>query len=75
MMGIRALCVLGAATTYHVSMILAMTFVVAGLVLPWCAVLIANDRPAKRRKPDLRYVAVPAERALSAGRDDRVVDG
>ena len=49
MMGLRALAVIGAATTYHVSMALALGFVVAGVVLPWCAVLVANDRPARKR--------------------------
>jgi hypothetical protein len=46
------------------------------MVLPWCAVIIANDRPAKKRAP------VPAggpgtgtERAITAGDDGRVVDG
>lgn len=76
MMGLRALCVLAAALTYQVSMFLSLAFVVGGIVLPWCAVIIANDRPAKRR------VAQPAlhngygqERALTAGDDGRTVDG
>jgi Flp pilus assembly protein TadB len=75
MMASRAVCVVLAATTYQVSMALALTFIVAGAVLPWCAVLIANDRPAKRRKAELGYVTVPVERALPAGTNDRVVDG
>ncbi len=75
MMATRALCVLLAALTYRVSFALAMVFVVAGIVLPWCAVLIANDRPVKRRVADLGYVAVSTDRALPAGTDDRVVDG
>jgi Flp pilus assembly protein TadB len=75
MMGTRALCVILAATTYHVSMALALVFVIAGAVLPWCAVLIANDRPPKRRHAELGYVSVPTERALPAGTDERVVDG
>jgi Flp pilus assembly protein TadB len=75
MMATRALCVLLAATTYRVSLTLAMVFVIAGAVLPWCAVLIANDRPPKRRHAELGYVSVPVERALPAGTDERVVDG
>jgi Flp pilus assembly protein TadB len=75
MMGTRALCVLLAALTYQISFVLAMIFVVAGILLPWCAVLIANDRPPKRRTADLGYVSVPTERALPSGTDDRVVDG
>lgn len=75
MMAIRAACVVLAASTYRVSMVLALTFVIAGAVLPWCAVLIANDRPAKRRPTRLTAVTIPPERALAAGTDDRVVDG
>jgi Flp pilus assembly protein TadB len=76
MMTLRALCVLGAALTYRVSIWLALAFVVGGMILPWCAVIIANDRPAKKRqqrlgyRPDLR-----TERALPPGQDSRTVDG
>ena len=76
MMAIRALCVLAAGLSYRYSVWLALTFAVGGMVLPWCAVIIANDRPAKKRAP------VPAggpgagtERAITAGDDGRVVDG
>ena len=75
MMSLRALAILGAALTYHLSIILALAFVVAGMVLPWCAVIIANDRPAKKKAttPDLRHDLRP-ERALPAGKDDRTLD-
>jgi Flp pilus assembly protein TadB len=75
MMGLRALCVIGAAASYHVSMALAMLFVVAGIVLPWCAVLIANDRPPKKRARQVSRGGAPTELALPAGTDERVVDG
>jgi hypothetical protein len=52
MMIIRALCIVGAATTFHLSGWLAALFVVAAAVLPWAAVLLANDRPAKQ---ELRF--------------------
>jgi hypothetical protein len=69
------LAVIAAACTYRYSLWLAMGFVVAGTVLPWCAVIIANDRPAKKRRPQPPYHApVNLERALPPG-DDRVVDG
>lgn len=76
MMALRAVCVLAAALTYRVSIYLALAFVVAGIVLPWCAVIIANDRPAKKRaqQPVLRYGSGD-ERALTAGDDGRTVDG
>lgn len=75
MMGTRALCVLLAAVTYNISIVFAIAFAVAGVILPWCAVLIANDRPPKRRVADLGHLHVPTERALPSAKDDRVVDG
>lgn len=76
MMALRAVCVVLAAVTYRTSLWLALAFIVGGIVLPWCAVIIANDGPAKRRqhgvapRPDLR-----TERALPPGDDGRTVDG
>jgi hypothetical protein len=53
MMALRVVCVIGLATTYRISIWLAVGFVIAGAALPWCAVLIANDRPAKKgRRPN-----------------------
>jgi Flp pilus assembly protein TadB len=75
MMGLRALCVIGAAVSYHLSMPVALLFVVGGIVLPWCAVLIANDRPAKKRARQLPPGGARTELALPAGTDERVVDG
>jgi Flp pilus assembly protein TadB len=75
MMGTRALCVILAASFYNVSIVLAVIFALAGVVLPWCAVLIANDGPVKRRKADLGHVTRPVDRALPPGGDDRTVDG
>lgn len=76
MMALRAVAVLAAALTYRVSMYLALAFVVVGIVLPWCAVIIANDRPARKpaARPALRYGGGD-ERALTAGDDARTVDG
>lgn len=75
MMAARALCVIGAAVSYHLSMVLALVFVVGGIVLPWCAVIIANDGPAKKRVQRLPYSGAQPERALPPGKDERVVDG
>ena len=46
MMGLRALCVISAATTYKVSLSLALAFIVGGMVLPWCAVSEPTCRPS-----------------------------
>jgi len=56
MMGIRAVCIVGAATTFRLSGWLAAAFVVAALVLPWSAVLIANDRPPKQELRFRRFI-------------------
>jgi Flp pilus assembly protein TadB len=74
MMGIRAVCVLAAALTYRVSIWLALAFLVGGAVLPWCAVLIANDGPPRKRNAAGMFVR-PTERALPPGKDDRTVEG
>jgi hypothetical protein len=68
MMTIRALCIVGAATTFRVSGWLAAVFVVAALVLPWCAVLIANDRPPKQEMRFRRFVGAgqPLHQELTA---------
>ena len=74
MMALRALCVIAAALTYRFSVVLALVFLVGGAVLPWCAVILANDRgPRARQTQDFR--GRPTERALPAGDDDRIVDG
>ena len=75
LMALRAAAVIAAASTYRVSIYLALGFVVAGMILPWCAVLIANDRPAKRRQQVTYRPDLNPERALPAGADDRIVDG
>jgi len=75
MMAIRAACVVAAACTYHVSVVLAVGFCVGGMFLPWCAVLIANDRPARKRQAHVGFIAPPSERALPSAEDDRTVDG
>ena len=74
MMALRAACVLAAALTYRYSMILALVCLLAGAVLPWCAVIIANDRPPKRR---IRMVGPidNSERQLPPGPSDRTIDG
>ena len=75
MMALRAVCVLLAALTYRESIALAVALLVGGAVLPWCAVLIANNRPPKRRRAKLGHVSLPPDRALPSGHDDRTVDG
>jgi DUF3099 family protein len=78
MMALRAAAVIAAATTYRVSIVLALAFVVAGMALPWCAVIIANDGPAKKRRKKAgvgNHHDLRSERALPPGDDGRTVDG
>jgi len=64
MMAARALCVIVAATTYRYSLWLALAFVIGGAVLPWSAVIMANDRMPKKRRRGTVYGAGSGERAL-----------
>jgi hypothetical protein len=75
MMALRVLCVIGAALVYHASLWLALAFIVGGAVLPWCAVIIANDRPPKNRSRLTMHRSPPPERTLPAAEQDRTIDG
>ena len=76
MMSTRALCLVLAAVFYQTWWLLAI-FVAGGVVLPWAAVLIANDRPPKKAEKVNRYGGHPDPgRAItSSTRDSRVIEG
>jgi hypothetical protein len=69
MMTLRAVCIVGAASTFSLSGWIAAGFVAAALVLPWSAVLIANDRPPKQELRFRRFVGGGdrAQRQLTSG--------
>ena len=71
-MGIRAVCVILAASFYHVVWLM-LIFAILGTVLPWIAVVMANDRPPKKKLHVSRYDARP-DRVLES-RPTRVIDG
>jgi hypothetical protein len=48
MMTSRVACLLLAAATFHYSIWLALALIGGGMILPWCAVIIANDRPPRK---------------------------
>ena len=74
-MSIRAVCVVAAAVTSQVSLWRALAFVAGAVVLPWCAVIVANDGPAKKRPRHPEHTApMRTERALTSG-DDRTING
>ena len=76
MMLTRIVCLIAAAVFYQNPWLLAV-FVTGAVVLPWMAVLIANDRPPKKAQKVNRYGGHPDPgRAItSSGRDSRVIDG
>jgi hypothetical protein len=74
LMGGRLALLVLAAVTYPVSTWLAVGLLAASIPLPWMAVLIANDAPARRREDTHRLPAPTAVRALEA-RGRVVVDG
>lgn len=84
MMAIRALCLIVGAVLVGVEaplLWLWLPLCAVGMVLiPWLAVLIANDRPAKERhrlrarRGERRAAEVPAPRSLPARPPGRVID-
>jgi hypothetical protein len=65
MMAMRIPFLIAAALTYQTPW-LAISLIVVSVPLPWCAVLIANDRPARSRRPAAPTL-VNHERALAPG--------
>ncbi len=76
MMLTRALCLVGAAILVVQKPPLwglwASLCVVGMVVLPWLAVILANDRPPKRRQPVARNE--PSGRAALPSSEHRVID-
>jgi len=84
MMSTRVVCLILAAACYHIKWLMAV-FALASVALPWMAVIIANDRPARRAvsinffrgRRDQAAVARPAprnEQLPPSPGDSRVVD-
>ncbi len=71
-MAIRGVSLIMAAVFYQ-TVWLMLIFAVLGTVLPWIAVVMANDRPPKKRLHVNRYDARP-DRVLES-RPVRVIDG
>jgi hypothetical protein len=69
---VRGICLVLAAVFYQVVWLM-LIFAVLGTVLPWVAVIMANDRPPKSKQQVHRYVAGP-DRQLES-RPHRVIEG
>ena len=72
-MGVRAVAITLAAAFYQSVFWLAVIFMILGIVLPWVAVLMANDRPPKKKLRPHHYEPRP-DRVLE-NRPHRVIDG
>ena len=71
-MVVRLVSIVLAAAFYQI-LWLAIIFAVLGTVLPWVAVVMANDRPPKKKLDPHRYQAdrvieEPVRRAIEPGR-------
>ena len=71
-MGIRTLALILAAVFYHIVWLMLL-LAVLGTVLPWVAVIMANDRPAKKKLVPRGHAARP-DRVLQS-RTPKVIDG
>ena len=71
-MGMRIVFIVLAAVFYKIVWLMLL-FAVLGTVLPWVAVVMANDRPPKKKLLAHRYQASP-DRVLEA-QPSRVIDG
>ena len=76
MMSTRTVCIILAAATYHIWWLLTI-FIIGAAVLPWMAVIIANDRAPRKARRVNRYAGRPdPARALEAPSGERrVIDG
>jgi hypothetical protein len=76
MMATRVVSLVLAAVFYKTPWLLAI-FVAGAVVLPWMAVLIANDRPPKKASKVSRFGGHPApDRAITTSESDgRVIEG
>jgi hypothetical protein len=73
-MAVRGVCLVLAAVFYQVVWLM-LIFAILGTVLPWIAVVMANDGPPKKRV-DPRYTEPRPDRILEdPHRSTRIIDG
>ncbi|MET0765594.1 MAG: DUF3099 domain-containing protein [Blastococcus sp.] len=71
-MAVRGVCIVLAAVFYQIVWLMLL-FAFLGTVLPWIAVVMANDGPPKKRLDPNRYNPRP-DRQIEA-RPARIIDG
>lgn len=74
LMATRLGCVVAATATYQLSLWLALALMLGGAILPWCAVLIANDHLPRRAAAAGNTLAATPSRALTGISSDRIID-
>ncbi|MGY1634357.1 DUF3099 domain-containing protein [Geodermatophilus sp. SYSU D01186] len=73
-MAVRAVALILAAVFYQ-TLWLALIFALLGTVLPWIAVMMANDEPPKKKLDVNRYTAPRPDRILeNPDRPGRVIE-
>jgi hypothetical protein len=73
-MAVRVVALVLAAVFYQ-TLWLALVFAFLGVVLPWIAVMMANDRPPKKRVDVNRYAPPRPDRILeNPARPGRVIE-
>jgi hypothetical protein len=74
-MGVRVLSLILAVSLLHVVPLwLDISLALLGTVLPGFAVVMANDRPPKKREPVNRYTPRPERELGSSSSPGRVID-
>jgi hypothetical protein len=73
-MGIRTVCLILAAVFYQIVWLM-LILAILGTVLPWVAVVMANDRPPKKKLARHGMVAPPDRVLEDPARQSRVIDG
>ncbi len=73
-MGIRIVFIVLAAVFYQIVWLM-LIFAVLGTVLPWVAVVMANDRPPKKKLARNAYTPRPDRILENPTRTGRVIDG
>ncbi len=74
-MGLRVICLLLAAAFYHIVWLWPI-FAAGAIVLPWVAVVLANDRLPTKPSRFQRYVGLAPDRGIEPGAAEtaRVID-
>jgi hypothetical protein len=73
-MAVRGVCIVLAAVFYHVVWLMLL-FAFLGTVLPWIAVVMANDGPPKKRMTIPRPTPSADRMIEGPARSGRVIDG